>query len=76
MEKTLENIIHYLPDYKGVTIIFGGDTPAENEVVERKTPNSNVSIKESVNPKEVNERLDSILGFSSKTIEAEYETRK
>lgn len=48
----------------------------ENEVVERKTPNINVSIKESVDPKEVNARLDSILGFSSKTIEGEYETKK
>ena len=48
----------------------------ENEVVERKTPNINVSIKESVDPKEVNARLDSILGFSSKVIEGEYETKK
>lgn len=48
----------------------------ENEIVETKTPNINVSIKETVDPKKVNERLDSILGFSSKVIEAEYGTKK
>lgn len=48
----------------------------ENEIVETKTPNINVSIKETVDPKKVNERLDSILSFSSKVIEAEYGTKK
>lgn len=47
----------------------------ENEIVEKKTPNINVSIKETVDPKAVNDRLNSILGFSTKTIEGEYETK-
>lgn len=43
----------------------------ENEVVEKKTPNVNVNISENVDIKEVNDRLNNILNFNTKTIEVE-----
>ena len=40
----------------------------ENDVVEKKTPNVNVNITESIDTKAINRKLDNILGFKSKTI--------